>query len=136
MTLEQLNKYARLRRELEQAESLKASLETAAEPGAQVLSGLPHAPGYKNKLGDIIPKIMDELPLIEAQIDDLREELRRCEAEIGDFIAVIPDFQTRTIFKLRFLGGFTWTWIAFAIGGGNTADAVKKRCYRYLDECP
>ena len=50
MTLERLNRYARLRRELEAAENLKAVMETAAEPGAQVLTGMPHAPGYKNKL--------------------------------------------------------------------------------------
>lgn len=133
MTLERLNTYSRLRRELEQAENLKAVMEVAAEPGAQVLTGLPHAPGYKNKLGDIVPKMMDAMPLLELKIKSLRQELRSLELEIDNFIAAIPDFQTRAIFKFRFQGGFTWTWVACNIGGGNTADAVKKRCYRYLN---
>lgn len=133
MTLERLNRYARLRRELEAAENLKAVMETAAEPGAQVLTGMPHAPGYKNKLGNIMPKILDDMPLIEAQIERLRREARSLETEINGFISGIPDFQTRAIFKLHFLGGFTWAWVACTVGGGNSADTIKKRCYRYLD---
>ena len=133
MTLQELNEYARLKRELDRTENLKASLKESAELGAQAFTGLPHAPGYRNKLGDVVPKILDDLPLIEEQIDGLREELLYRELIIDKFIADIPDLQTRHIFKLRFCGGFTWAWIANAIGGGNTADGVKKRCYRYLD---
>ena len=133
MTLERLNKYARLRRELEEAENLKAVMESAVGLKAQVMTGLPHAPGYKNKLGNIIPKILDDMPLIEAQIESLRREARSLESEISGFISAIPDFQTRAIFKLRFLGGFTWAWVARTVGGGNSADTIKKRCYRYLD---
>ena len=92
MTLERLNTYSRLRRELEQAEDLKAVMEAAAQPGAQVLTGLPHAPGYKNKLGTVIPKLMDDMPLIETQIANLRKELRCLESEINGFISGIPDF--------------------------------------------
>ena len=60
------------------------------------------------------------------------EEAVGLKADVIAFIDTIPDIQTRTICRLRFLGGFTWTWIAVVIGGGNTAYAVKKRCYRYL----
>ena len=133
MTLEQLNEYARLCREREQAENLKAALESAAGLKAQRITGLPHAPGYKNKLGNIVPKILDELPLVESQIEDLRKQIARRETEILHFIDTLPDIQTRIIFRLRFLEGFTWSWIAYHVGGGNTADAVKKRCYRYLE---
>ena len=133
MTLQELNEYARLRRDLNRAENLKASLKESAEPGAQAFTGQPHAPGYRNKLGEVMPKILDDLPFIETQIRSLREELLCRERIIDKFIAAIPDLQTRHIFKLRFCGGFTWTWIANVIGGGNTADSVKKRCYRYLD---
>ena len=133
MTLEQLNKYARLRRELEQAVNLKAAMESAAGLKAQVMTGLPHAPGYRNKLGAVMPKVLDELPLVDAQIESLRKKIGDKESEITRLIDTLPDIQTRTIFRLRFLEGFTWAWIVFYLGGGNTANAVKKRCYRYLD---
>ena len=133
MTLEQMNEHARLRRELEQAVNLKAAMESAAGLKAQVMTGLPHAPGYQDKLGAVMPKILDELPLLETQIESLREEIGEKESEITRFIDTLPDIQTRTIFRLRFLEGFTWSWIAFYLAGGNTADAVKKRCYRYLE---
>ena len=133
MTLERLNRHARLRRELGKAEDLKASLKEAADLKTQVLTGMPHAPGYRDKLGATLPKILDELPLLETQIENLRQEVARNESEITCFIDALPDIQTRTVFRLRFLEGFTWSWIAFCLGGGNTANAVKKRCYRYLD---
>ena len=133
MTLEQLNKYARLRRELEQAVNLKAAMESAAGLKVQVITGLPRAPGYRNKLGAVMPKVLDELPLVEAQIESLRKRIGDKESEITRFIDTLPDIQTRTIFRLRFLEGFTWSWIAFYLDGGNTPDAVKKRCYRYLE---
>ena len=133
MTLEQLNEYARLRRELEQAVNLKAAMESAAGLKVQVITGLPHAPGYRNKLGAVMPKVLDELPRVDAQIESLRKKIGDKESEITRFIDTLPDIQTRTIFRLRFLEGFTWAWIAFYLGGGNTANAVKKRCYRDLD---
>ena len=133
MTLEQLNEHARLLKELEQAENLKAAMKSAAGLKAQAMTGLPQVPGYRDKLGSVMPKILDELPLLETQIEKLREEIEEKESEITRFIDTLPDIQTRTIFRLRFLEGFTWSWIAFYLAGGNTADAVKKRCYRYLE---
>ena len=44
----------------------------------------------------------------------------------------IPDSITRQIFTLRFINGLSWVQIAFHIGGGNTADGVRKRLFRHL----
>ena len=65
MTLRELNEYAHLQRELSRAENLKASLTEAVEPGGQILTGLPHAPGYRDKLGELLPGILDALPSIQ-----------------------------------------------------------------------
>lgn len=48
------------------------------------------------------------------------------------YICSIPDNQTRLIFYLRFVEGLKWNNIADQIGGNNTEDSVKKRCYRYI----
>ena len=128
MTLQQLNQHAELRRQLAKAERLRESLRAAAEPGAQVLTGMPHAPGYQNKLCDLAAEIAD----LSNEIARLRAYIREREPEIADFINSIWDGQTRTIFRLRFLRGMGWGDIARAIGGGNTASSVRIICHRYL----
>ena len=45
-----------------------------------------------------------------------------------------PDQQLRDIISYRVYDGLSWQQIAFRIGGGNTADAVKKRAQRYLEK--
>ena len=128
MTQEQLNQHVRLRRELAKALQLRESLRTAAEPGAQVITGLPHAPGYRDTLGNLVAEIDDA----SKEIDRLRECIHCQEAEISAFINSIWDVQTRTIFRLRFLRGMGWGEVARAVGGKNTASSVKNICYRYM----
>ena len=127
MTLQELNQHARLRRELAKAQQIRESLRTAAEPGAQAITGMPHAPGYRDKLGDLAAEIAD----ISNEIERLQERIREQEPEISDFINSIWDGQTRMIFRLRFLRGMGWADIARAVGGGNTAGSVKSVYYRY-----
>lgn len=64
--------------------------------------------------------------------------LRKLEVQkqtIDEFIANIPDSVTRRIFRYRYIEGKvrpSWQWIAFRIGGGNTADSVRMTHSRYL----
>ncbi|MBQ9347583.1 MAG: hypothetical protein IJT94_09640 [Oscillibacter sp.] len=134
MTLERLNQHARLRLDLERAENLKASLEEAIDLKAQVLTGMPHAPGCQNKLGNLIPVVMDGVAAASAEIERLKGDIARDEPQILDFIDSIPDAQTRTIFRLRFLGSLPWNVIPLIVKG-NTEDSVKAICYRYLKSC-
>lgn len=128
MTLQDLNQHAQLRRELAKAERLRENLRTAAEPGAQALTGLPHVPGWRDKLGDLAAEIAD----VSGEIERLRARIREQEPDISAFIHSIWDGQTRTIFHLRFLRGLGWGDIARAVGGGNTAGSVRIICHRYL----
>lgn len=134
MTLERLNRHARLRRELEKAEDLKASLEEAVDLKAQVLTGMPHAPGYQNKLGILIPMMMDGVAAASTEIENLQTEIAKDEPQILAFIDAIPDVQTRIIFRLRFLGNLPWDVIPLIVKG-NTEGSVKAICYRYLKSC-
>lgn len=74
-----------------------------------------------------------------ASIEDAKEEIAQTEAEIArsesviaGFIGTIGDLQTRTVFRLRFLGGLAWRKVAEAIGGRNTEAGVRMLCYRHL----
>lgn len=129
MTLQELNQHLDLLEQLNEAEDMLEALRAAACPGAQNLSGMPHAPGVRDKVGDLAAEIAD----MATSVDGLRSEVEASEATIMPFIIAIRDNQTRLVFRLRFLRGLTWKEVATVIGGRNSEDSVKMVCYRYLD---
>ena len=128
MTLEELNEYFRLLGRLNRARELLASLEAAAAPRSPQLDGMPHTPGYSDRVGSLAAEITD----MRTRVADLENEARWESVEVSRFIDSIPDDQARLIFRLRFLRGLSWGEVAAIIGGGNTENSVKKICYRHL----
>lgn len=129
MTLQELSQHYDLLEQLRKDEEMLASLRAAAAPGAQVITGMPHAPGVYDRVGSLAVEIAD----MEGRIGALREQAAREEVVIGAFIDGIRDDQTRMIFRLRFLRGLLWRQVAGVIGGGNTEASVKAVCYRFLN---
>ena len=128
MTLDELNRHLDLITELKKAQDMLQSLWNAAYPGGQVLTGMPHAPGVKDKIGDLAIEIAD----LESDIADLEARVSVSEKPVKEFISNIQDIQTKMVFRLRFCRGYQWKEVARVLGGGNTEDSVKKVCYRYL----
>lgn len=128
MTLEELNEYFRLLGRLNKARELLASLEASAAPRSPHLDGMPHVPGYSDRIGSLAAEIADT----REKISELEDEVRWEGVDVARFIDSIPDYQARLIFRLRFLRGLCWGEVAAIIGGGNTEGGVKKICYRYL----
>ena len=62
--MQELSKYYNLLQRIHRAEEILAGLQSAAIPGAQVLNGMPHAPGVKDRLGDLAAEITDMQRLI------------------------------------------------------------------------
>lgn len=128
MTLDELNQHFNLITELKKAKVMLQNLWNAAYPGGQVLTGMPHAPGVKDKIGDLGIEIAD----LEMEIEAMEAEVNNSAVPVLAFIAEIPDIQTKMVFRLRFCRGYQWKEVARMLGGGNTEDSVKKTCYRYL----
>ena len=128
MTLAELNQHFELIEKLARARELLQSLRDSARPGAPALTGMPHATGVKDKVGDLAAVIVD----MDARVGFLEKEARASEAIIMPFIQGIDDDQTRMIFRLRFLRGLTWKEVAAVVGGRNSEESVKMVCYRYL----
>lgn len=128
MTLHELNDYYERLRQLFRAEELLERLRAAALPGAQKVSGMPHARNTTDRVGNLAAEIAD----VETTLDGLRAQVRAEEPRIAAFIGRIDDLQLRTIMSLRFLQGMEWADVADAIGGGNTVASVSIRCYRFL----
>lgn len=66
---------------------------------------------------------------IKTKIARRNAKLRRAY----NFVERIPDAYTRRIFKLRFIDGLSWNFLAHKIGG-TTADAARMTVKRYLRE--
>lgn len=130
MTLENLNQHLELVNELKKAKEMLQSLWNAAYPGGQVLTGMPHAPGVKDKIGDLGIEIAD----LETEIEAIEIRVKKSEAFVSAYITKIPDIQTRMIFRLRYCRGLTWKEVANVLGGGNTENGVRMMCYRQLNE--
>ena len=128
MTLQELSKYYKLHERLERNKEMLSSLYATAGLGAQVITGMPHAPGTSDKVSSLIIEIED----LKSRIDYLESKCAQEKKKLEEYIGVIKDDQTRMVFRLRFIHCMTWTQVAEAIGGKNTATNVKLICYRYL----
>ncbi len=131
MTLQVLSRYYKLQKQLERNKEMLRSLSAAAGPGAQVLTGMPHASGSSDKVADLVMEMED----LEQRILALEFKCDQEKKKIQTYINKIHDDQTRMIFRLRFLHCMTWGEVAAVIGGGNTEVGVKVKCYRYLKSC-
>lgn len=60
------------------------------------------------------------------------EELMDLVEETNEFIESIDDSLIRQIIALRYINGLSWGQVAASIGGGNTADSVRKVAERFL----
>lgn len=128
MTLQELSKYYKLYERLERNKEMLSSLYATAGLGAQVITGMPHAPGTSDKVSSLIIEIED----LKSRIDYLESRCAQEKKKLEEYIGVIKDDQTRMVFRLRFIHCMTWPQVAEAIGGRNTATNVKLICYRYL----
>ena len=128
MTLQELSKYYKLHERLERNREMLTSLYAAAGPGAQVITGMPHAPGVSDKVGDLAAELWD----LQSKIDYLEQRCAEEKKKLEKYIGGIKDDQTRMIFRLRFIHCMTWPQVAETIGGRNTANSVKLICHRYL----
>ena len=128
MTLQELSKYYKLHERLERNKEMLSSLYATAGLGAQVITGMPHAPGTSDTVSSLIIEIED----LKSRIDYLESRCAQEKKKLEEYIGVIKDDQTRMVFRLRFIHCMTWPQVAEAIGGRNTATNVKLICYRYL----
>lgn len=147
MTLEQLSQLYHLNREIELWEDEKEKIEAALNNMAAYTTTVtasraefPYTP-YTVHIGGIPVRVKDTTAYIEKRkkLNELSELVERkkeeCFIEYGrllQYIDHIPDGLTRQIFMLRFVNGLPWSQVAYSIGGNNTAEGVRKTCYRYI----
>ncbi len=91
-------------------------------------SSMPHAPGVYDKVGEVVPKIVEQMETIQARQQQYIETRERLQAYIDN----IADPHIKLIMLYCFVDLMSWQAVAEAVGGNNSEDSVKKLCYRYL----
>ena len=120
-------------------QELRASMDGISSPA---FDGMPHGSGNHSRveqtavrlvgLGEEGRELREAVTNIKASIC-ARQTLIVLECErLQKYIDGISDSQIRQIFTYRFVNGLAWEQVAACMGGGNSADTVKKTCYRYL----
>ena len=130
MTLQELSRGIALSGRIRRNKEILASLWDAAHPGAQALTGTPHAPGISDRVGDLAV----EIAAMEESTEALERELAAVLADVSDFIKGIKDEYLQLVFRLRFIRCLSWAEVAAVVGGRNSEESVKSACYRYLEK--
>jgi hypothetical protein len=130
MTVKELSQLYWLNREIDMDQRRLDDIRGKVGPSTSSLSNAPHSGGgNSSKTEKYAVEITDLEAIIAAkQIQCIHERSR-----LERYISSIDDSEVRLVFTLRFINGLNWEQVAACIGEGNTADRVKKVCYRYLD---
>ena len=132
MTRQDLEKHLKLRRQLMECRDILQNLKRSVGPGTQALTGMPHAPGVKDKVGDLATDITymeRRVAALQAKVDDQAVEVR-------NFIAGVQDDQMKIILSLRYIRGLTWIEVALVLGGRNTGSGVRSAIWRFFSDEP
>ena len=128
MTKEELSSLYWLNKEIRLEKRRLAELEAAATNITSKITGLPHVSGVSDKTGEMAVLIAEQRDMVELKIKQSIIEYNR----LNRYIASIDDCLIRQILSLRYINGLCWQQVATSIGN-NTADSVKKACYRFLE---
>jgi DNA-directed RNA polymerase specialized sigma subunit len=67
----------------------------------------------------------------------MEERLEKCDNErerLEEYIAAVPDENTRLLMVLRFAEGLSWADVAYSLGDGTLPGSVRKRVHRYVNK--
>lgn len=129
MTRQDLEKHLKLRRQLMECRDILQNLKRSVGPGTQALTGMPHAPGVKDKVGDLAT----EITYMERRVAALQAKVDDQAVEVRNFIAGVQDDQMKIILSLRYIRGLTWIEVALVLGGRNTGSGVKSAVRRFFE---
>jgi len=128
MTLKELYSIPYLQEEIKDYEDKIKEMEELAESITAKLTGMPHASGVRDKVGECATVIAYYTAFLK---DAVAKKVAQ-EKEITQYIESVEDAVLRRIMYLRFVKQHKWQDVADAVGGDNTEDSVRKRVERYV----
>lgn len=123
MTIEQLKKYRDICAEIEEIQQELDGKHYVADTVSVCTP--PSYTAHSKRIEGYLPR-GDTLSLL-ARLSTLKGKQSACE----EYINSIEDFQTRKMFELRFIEGYSWVQVAHKVRG-NTADSCRMKVKRFL----
>ena len=121
MTKNELSQLYDLNREITQQKRRIAELESASTNCNAKITGMPHASGVADKVGEYAAEMADLKCIIELNMQRCWYELNK----LNRYIASVPDSEMRQILSLRYISGLTWQQVA--CGLGETDESYPRR---------
>lgn len=125
MTRKELSQIYYINKEIEMWER---ELENVTSLQSPKLDGLPRG----SEAGDSTASKALQAAQISEIISGLLTKLQMKRKEIYDYIATIDDSLMRQIIMYRCISLCTWEEVAIYVGGGNSADSVRKLFVRFV----
>ena len=99
-------------------------------PASPQLTGMPHTPGVRDKVGDLAVELAD----MDERIRWLEELAAQEKPKVEAYCKSIVDARMYLIFRLRFIRCYSWAEVAGVLGKGYTEDGVSRMAYNYLNK--
>lgn len=129
MTMEDLKQLQYLPAMIRTLQGKIQRLREAADVKSPRLDGMPHGSGTCDKLGNLVPEIIDTEKELNYQITALREKQRKLHNWIDD-----QPPKVQLIVLLRFEDGLSWEEVATQMGTWKaTGDSVRIYLKRYMN---
>lgn len=130
MTLQELSKYYDIQMTLEKDREALERLRQRITPASPQLTGMPHTPGVRDKVGDLAVELAD----MDERIRWLEELAVQEKPKVEAYCKSIVDARMYLVFRLRFIRCYSWAEVAGVLGKGYTEDGVSRMAYNYLNK--
>lgn len=130
MTLQELSKYYDIQMTLEKDREALERLRQRITPASPQLTGMPHTPGVRDKVGDLAVELAD----MDERIRWLEELATQEKPKVEAYCKSIVDARMYLVFRLRFIRCYSWAEVAGVLGKGYTEDGVSRMAYNYLNK--
>ena len=118
MTLQELSKYYDIQMTLEKDREALERLRQRITPASPQLTGMPHTPGVRDKVGDLAVELAD----MDERIRWLEELAAQEKPKVEAYCKSIVDARMYLVFRLRFIRCYSWAEVAGVLGKGYTED--------------
>lgn len=124
MTRKQLSQIYYLEKEQKMWKEKLKELEAASLIKGQEITGMPFA--NTGETSDRVMSLIIRKQTIVAIIEEMQERIDKQKEDIYEYINTIDDSLLRQIVVYRCVSCMGWVQVANQIGGGNTAESVRK----------